>query len=248
MRVERATSCRPGPSPADRRRVGPARAAARAHGREGRRLPPRARSRKEAASRAAGSERATTEGAAPVPGARRRSGDGRRLEERRERELPPRRLLDLGEEAHRQERMPSEVEEVVVPADRARAEQRFPDLHQVELERVPGWLVVLFELAAGASRAAAGPSGRPFRSESREGVEAHERGRHHELGQTLRAGAAESTRGSTEAPPSERRRRPAAGRRECPPAARPRRPAPTGCSRIAASISPSSTRNPRILT
>ena len=62
--------------------------------------------------------------------------DRRPLHQRGQRERPAAALADAGDQAHPQERMPAEREEVVPDADRGDAQQLLPDAGELELQGV----------------------------------------------------------------------------------------------------------------
>ena len=164
IRVREPGFVRPDPAPANRRRAGPVRAASRAHGREGRRLPRHARNRTAVGCRGAGSERATTRAktirvpaeplrsARPsVPGTTWPAGAScpspSRFPRRGE---PPEGNALRGRRSRR-------------PGRSSRCRERFPRSSPGGARERPE--VARSPLRAGgdASREAAGPCGRPFR-------------------------------------------------------------------------------------
>ena len=69
------------------------------------------------------------------PPAPRRRGDRRRPEERGQRQLPPEPLADARDDLGRLERVPAQLEEIVVDADLIQAEDLAPDGRQGSLGR-----------------------------------------------------------------------------------------------------------------
>src|SRR2546422_391328 len=73
-------------------------------------------------------------------------GDAGRLEQRAQRQLDPERLTDSGHDLGRQERVATEVEEVVVHPDLLEPEDLGPDRREQLLDRSPWGEVRLLEL------------------------------------------------------------------------------------------------------
>ena len=84
----------------------------------------------------------------PLGDQRRALGDRRRLEQHRDRELDPVGLLDHHEQPHGDQRVAAEIEEAVLDADLADAEQLLPEAGQHPLDVVARLDVGAVELGA----------------------------------------------------------------------------------------------------
>ena len=189
---------------------------------------------------------ATRARAVPAPAATRGRdpGRGRRGEQRPDVDLGVQHRADPGDQLHGQQRIPAQVEEAVVGPDpvHAAAPRRTASTRSPP-PPCPAPGPPPLELRRGQRGAVQLAVGR-----HRQLIQHHHRGRHHVVRQPARRELTHPRRVHAPGPRPAPRTRPAAGARAGPRARSTAAWATPGCAASTASISPGSTRNPRIFT
>ena len=111
--------------------------------------------------------------------------DRRSVKDGRQRKSSPQPLLDTGEQTHRQQRVSSQLEEIVSGADRSNTQNLLPDMREFEFQLIAGRDKGFLQLRPGSIRRRQCPAVHLSVGHHRQRLEQHESRRHHMIGQLI---------------------------------------------------------------